>query len=645
MSKKGVLNFDKLVVAKKSKKVKKASKVKKSKAKSSEYHVVVKHAAINGARAYFLDNRLSPNYESRVDRVNLNAYNIDSKEKSWLKYRLSARVNGKGYVKSKGTLRHTPLRQVGTFELKKISLKELNPYIKESLYVRIDDGYLSAKTKTAYGVSSKRPDLSVTGSVNLEEFFTSDYRDKSSIFSIVNLGMRTFTYEMSPNRLFVDELSADSFFVNAVVDKNKTINFSKLVKEKKSDAKTQKEPKTVEKKEEDFPVTIVKTYIANGSAFFADYSLPINFETNIHDLNGAVYSISNKKGEHTQVDVAGAIDEYGSTKLKGSLNSANPKAFLDLDFNFKNLELSSMSGYSASFAGYKIDKGKLYLDLGYKIQNSELLGKNSIIIKNIELGDEVEGENSLPLGFVIALLEDSDGVIDIDMPVEGNVDEPDFKYGALVWKTLGNLIVKAVTSPFKFLGSMMGMDGDSLEYAEFEAGSLKILPTEREKLDNVVKMFIKRPKISLSVAGTYDEVLDKYALQREKLITLAVKESGIENRKNHKSAMTIDLLEDIYEEFRDDDKLEKIEDELKKKYKDEELASAYLSAVANECIKVQVVTQKELEDLALYRGYAIKDYLVTQKGIQAQRVKLLAVQKSDKNGEKLVKSKLEVIVK
>ena len=213
-----VLNFENLVLAKKSKKVKKSLQKRKPKAKPQEYHVVVKHAAINGARAYFLDNRLSPNYESRVDRVNLNAYNIDSKEKSWLKYRVSARVNGKGYLKSKGSLRHTPLRQVGTAELDKISLKELNPYIQESAYLRIDDGYLSAKTKTEYALSPTKPDLSVTGSVKLEEFFTSDYRDNSSVLSIVTLGMRSFTYEMSPNRLFVDELSADSFFINAVVD-------------------------------------------------------------------------------------------------------------------------------------------------------------------------------------------------------------------------------------------------------------------------------------------------------------------------------------------------------------------------------------------------------------------------------------------
>lgn len=634
-------NFDNLVVPKKVPSKKKSTKKQK---KSKDYHVHLKHFALNNARAFFKDSALSPSVESKIDRINLNVKGIDSKKNSWLTYSFSSRVNNKGYAKSSGSVRHTPLRQVGKVELKKISLTELTPYVQESAYVNIDDGFLSLKAKTKYAQSSKRPDLTLTGSLKVDEFFTSDSRDASSIASIVDLNVRSFTYEMFPNRLYIDEVNLDAFYVNATIDKNKQMNFSKLAKENTQPKELKKEEE-VTKEKDAFPITVAKVYFSNGSAFFSDFSLPLKFQTHIHTLNGVVYALSTQKGENSVVDITGAVDEYGSTKLKGAINSSNPKLFTDLSFNFKNLELSSMSGYSASFAGYKIDEGKLFLDLGYKIENSNLVGANSIVVKNIKLGDEVEGENSLPLGFVIALLEDSEGIIDIDMPVAGNVDEPDFKYGSVIWDALGNLIVKAVTSPFRFLGSMMGMDGDELEYAEFEAGSLVILPPEREKLDNVAKMFIKRPKISLSVAGTYDVDVDKFAMQREKLIDLVVKESGIENKKNHKSAMSISLLEDIYEDSKDDDKLEKIEAELEKKYKDEEFDSAYLKAVIAECIKIQVVSQKELEDLALYRAYALKDYLVTQKGINATRVKLLDIAKAEEVEDKLVKTKLSVEVK
>jgi hypothetical protein len=303
-----------------------------------------------------------------------------------------------------------------------------------------------------------------------------------------------------------------------------------------------------------------------------------------------------------------------------------------------------LSGYSASFAGYKIDKGKLFLDLGYKISDSKLLGKNSIIVKNIELGDEVKDENvsSLPLGFAIALLEDSQGVIDINMPVDGNVDEPDFKYGTLLWKTFGGLIVKAVASPFKFLGSMMGLDGEKLEYVEFEAGLATILPPEREKLDNIVKIMIKRPKISLKIVPQFDKLEDAIVLKREKLIALVIKKSGIKNKKEQKNAMTVDLLEDIYKELAPKKNPKLIKKALSKEYKDETLKIEYLKELVKETTSMLPILQKELESLAMRRATLLKEYLVDTKGISSQRVIFEKIQNTEETRKKWVNTKLEI---
>jgi hypothetical protein len=254
----------------------------------------------------------------------------------------------------------------------------------------------------------------------------------------------------------------------------------------------------------------------------------------------------------------------------------------------------------------------------------------------------------LPLGFVIALLEDSDGVIDIDMPVEGNLDEPDFKYGALIWKTVGNLIAKAVSSPFKFLGSMMGMDGDALEYAEFEAGDTAILPTEKEKLDNIAKMMIKRPKIDLSIAPTYDVLVDKEALQLNKLIALVMQKSGIKNKKDHKNAMTIDMLEDIYDELKGDEKLlDTTKVNLEKKYenKEKEFNRAYLLTLIEMDRNLQKVSDDELVNLANTREQIVVNYLVKEKSLNPKRVLHGELQKLDGSLNKLVQMKLEVKVK
>ena len=612
--------------------------------KSEEYKILLKHFALDAATLNFEDKFLSPHVKSKIDKIALNAYDINSRENSWLKYVLSMRVNSKGYVKSKGSISHTPLQQKGTFELQKISLKEITPYLQENTYLSIDDGLLNLKSKTKYKKSARYPDLKIDGSLKLAKLFVSDSRDKSSLLSFNKIGLNSFSFEMFPNRLFINEVDIKSFYVDALIHEDKTMNFASLVKKKEGSPQTSTKEKVKKDAKENFPLRIMKINVAKGSASFADMSLPIKFKTNIHDLNGVLYAISNDEKETSYVDIGGEVDKYGSARLKGSINPANPKLYTDLDFNFKNLELSSLSGYSASFAGYKIDDGKLDLNLNYKILESELLGENSIIIRHIKLGEEFHDENTstLPLGFVIALLENSEGIMDIDMPVKGNVDAPDFKYGALVVKTFANLIVKAVASPFKFLASMLGLKSDALESVNFTPGLKNILPPEKEKLDSLAKIMIKRPKISLAINGTYDTTTDKHALQRQKLIALAMQKSGTKNKQNNESVMNIGLLESIYKDFKDDDKPKKIKKDLDAKYKGKVLERKYLEALIEECISLQPIVADELKNLAMQRGKILKEYLVSERAIDVTRVKLLDIIKMNKKDKKIVQTKVEL---
>ncbi len=614
----------------------------KSQNEEKEYSFFAKHLHLDNASLKFDDKALTPSVQTALDKINFDIYDANSKKESWLKYNLSVRVNYGGYAKSKGSLRHTPLKQKGTIELQNISLKELTPYLGEIAYLTIDDGSLSLKANMSYAKSSVKADLRAVGTSRLEDFFVSDTRDDTPILSLSEVKLGSFTYEMAPNRFFVDEVDVNSFYVNALIDENKKMNLASLMKQNEdaNSTKTEDSNQTQEK----FPLKIMKVNVALGSANFSDLSLPIKFKTNIHDLNGSIYGLSNAADETSYVDMAGEVDRYGSTKLRGSINSGDLKSFTDLDFSFKNLDLESMSGYSASFSGYKIDNGKLFLDLEYDILNSELLGKNNILIKNIELGEELRDENQtlLPLGFVIALLEDSEGVIDINMPVNGNVDDPDFKYGALVWKTFGKLVLKAVASPFSILGSIVGGDGDKMEYLEFEGGSLTLLPPEQEKLDNIAKLLTKRPKISLGIHGGYDTALDKRALQKEKLSRMVIQKSGVKSRENQLNVTSIDLMEDLYEEFVHDNRLYSIAKELKGQFKGEEYNRAYASAVFEECLKFQSVSEGEMQTLARKRADVVRAYLIEKRGVEVSRIKILEIAKAPENTEKFVKTTLQV---
>lgn len=642
--KNGSLNVEGLIVPRKSD----SSDV--SRKEEKPYDIQVKKFALQGAKASFVDGSLLNKKRNSVDRIYANVYDIDLKKGSWLTYNISMRVNKKGFIKTEGKLRHTPLKQRGTFEISKLSLIELTPYLQEKAYISIDDGKLSLKGKIAYENSLNNPDLRVEGMLGLESLFVNDIQDDSLLFSLNNLAVKSYTLELNPNRLYIDEVNVNAFFVNAMIDKSRVINFAKLAKKEDTNQSNRaivEEDIKAQDSNTSFPLRIAKINYKLGSAKFADYSIPIQFKTHIHDLNGVIYSVVNTPGESTTMDISGEVDEYGSTRLSGSLDSSNPKMFTDIGLSFKNLDLNSLSGYSATFAGHEIDEGKLYLDLGYNIVNSELHGTNSIVVKKIKLGKEVEDENvtKLPLGFVIGLLEDSDGVIDIDMPVEGNVDNPDFKYGKLVLKTFGNLILKAVASPFKFLGAVMGIDTEELEAISFVPASALITPPQREKLDSIAKMMAKKPKISLGVSGAYNKVRDKEELQKAKLIDLIVKKSGIKNIKEHLSAVTTDMLEDIYKEFKDDEVLELTKEKLALRYKDEAFERAYQNELIKLCSDIQEVSEEELKTLAEKRVEAIANYLIQSRAIEATRIVKKESYSIEKSDDEFVNVKMEIEVK
>ncbi len=630
-AKNGVLNIDGLVETKEAKK-----SAQSTKTPEAPYRISLGSFDINDAKLSYDDKSIEDSAKTTIDKINVSAKNIDSKEQSWFDYRVDLRVNSKGFISSKGSIKHTPLEQNGEFDIKGISLKELTPYLRESTFLKISDGNLNLKAKSSYREKSDSFRAILDGSLGINNFFLHDTRDGSTIASFIKADLNSFKFDTLTNELNMDEVLLDSFYIDAQIDKNKTMNLAKLLREKAEDKKPQ-EPSN----RAPLSYKLLNLKVANGSANFADYSLPLDFKTSIHSLNGNVYAISSSGGEISYVDIEGGVDEYGSTRLKGSVEPSNFKSYMDLNFNFRNLSLNNFSGYSAQFAGYKIEEGKLFLDLEYKIYDSQLLGKNSLVIKKIKLGDEIEDENitKLPLKFAVALLEDSEGVIDINMPVEGDVSKPDFKYGAMILKTFVNLIVKAVASPFKFLASAMGISGDEMEFVEFEASQSTLLASEREKLDTVAKMLQEKPKLSLGIAGGFDIKRDTEALQAKKLTELILSQSSSDR------GVSIRGVEFICSKAIGSQNIGLLKSEIEKKYPQELFATEYQKALFQKCTQMQSVSAQELKELGEERAKILSNYLIQTKNIEASRVVLQETKARDDSKEKWIKSSLKIEIR
>jgi len=277
-----------------------------------------------------------------------------------------------------------------------------------------------------------------------------------------------------------------------------------------------------------FAVNIDRLRFYKGELDFADLSLMFPFATRIHNLRGSIGNLSSRPGAPGQLELDGEVDEFGMARAVGQVDLFNPTDNMDIKLVFRNVDMSRLTPYMATFAGRRIESGKLSLDLEYKIQQRQLKGENQVVIDRLTLGERVDspGATSLPLDLAIAILQDSDGRIDLGLPVAGSLDDPQFSYGGLIWKAITNVLTKIVTAPFRALGALFGGSGEKVENVAFEPGAKVLTPPEREKLLKVAAVLGKRPKLALAVGGIHAEV-DRVALQEVQLRRAVLTASGL----------------------------------------------------------------------------------------------------------------------
>ena len=456
-------------------------------------------------------------------------------------------------------------------------------------------------------------------------------------------------FGLSPDHIHIEEVKLLESGAKIVIFKDHSVNLAKILK--RSDAvgeeiTTQQEQAPAVKQNNNrafFPVSIERVNVEKGVVDFADFSLVLPFATHVTDFNGGATGISSDPSSRTMVELEGKVDEYGFTTVEGGLSPFAPKTFTDLIVSFQNVEMKPFSPYSATFAGRKIASGTLNLKLGYKIQNSELLGDNTVVLEKFTLGERVDAPNAihLPLDLAIALLSDAEGKIDVAVPVSGNVDNPEFKYGRVIWKAVVNLITKVVTAPFRALGGLLGDKAEQMDAVSFQPGEDRLLPPELKKLKKVVEALEKRPRLRIVVQGRYDPKIDGEALRTKRVKRALAEQMKVKLSPGEEpgpvafnTAKTQKALEKLLEMRKGDTAIDdfktQYEKETGKKAKRTNFAmavigwassdTAFYQAMFKEVIKLEPLTNKDLQDLAQRRTEAIVKELKTTGGLASTRV-------------------------
>ena len=503
-----------------------AKKSKKTEQKSAQdaksgFKFSVKNVAVTGADIGITHIFEGQKIAHKFDGLNVNLQNISENLAAPVSAKIDMKSSQKLNLALKGKITPEPLNIEADIKLNDANLPRYFVYAKNYLDASLKSGELNAELNVKYAA-----DASVRGKANIANIELAD-GSGDKVFAFKNLKLSKISF--AKNFLNLERVTLSAPFLKAHLNKERELNLSSLVKKSESekaqnaDAKqaAPKNEKAAEaakqqKKEGEFDFAIKNILVENGDVDFSDASLFMPFATKITKLEGVLMDIDSTRP--TMGTFEGVVGKSGFSKIGLKLLPYDPKKSTEVKFSFKDIDLVDVTPYSGQFLGYKIEKGKLNLTLNYDVKDSKLNGSNVVNLDTLTLGEKVESKDAvdLPLSLAISILSDQNNQINIDLPVTGDLNDPDFKYGGIVWEAVKKLFADITLAPFRFLGNMLGLSSKDLNTIDFMPANAELIVSEQAKIADFIKLTTAKPKMKLSITPAYSDV-DITALKNVKL--------------------------------------------------------------------------------------------------------------------------------
>ena len=419
----------------------------------------------------------------------------------------------------------------GKVQLEAFDMTVIQPYLDRYTKLDLMSGVLTSDLELTLLADGG---FAANGTVQVDKFRSVDKAQQDDFIKWQRLRAEGFSYDGRTAELSIKTLRMRSPYARVIIAKDETINVVEIMTPAKPAPayQTTVQVATAEgPPPQETQVRIDTVAIEDGSLNFADFWIQPNYAVSIQQLNGSVVGLSSDETSRAKIDLEGKVDRYAPATIDGEMNLLSATLFTNIRLKFAGVDMTSVTPYSGRFAGYEIEKGKLSIDVTYKVENRALDAKQKFVIDQLQLGDKVKSPDavSLPLKLAVALLKDRNGVIDIDLPMTGSLDDPKFRLGPLIWKAFVGLLTKIATAPFALIGSLFG-GGPEVNFVEFEPGAILLDPAGQEKMATVKKALVERPALQVDVPMAYSAELDGGLIERQALDASLAKLAGSQKK-------------------------------------------------------------------------------------------------------------------
>ena len=584
---------------------------------------------------HFEDQATQPAAVQDLEGFSLHGENIGNEPGKAGHIALKGKVNKKGQLTVDGRVQLMPLNVAVKVETLAIPLLSLQPYFGEQLNIALTRGQLSNKGEATAQIEKDVLKAAYKGSVTLGDFLAVDKENSADFLKWKSLYLGAIDFRLQPMAITVGEIALSDFYSKLILNKAGRLNVQDIVRKPAGEASSPVPAETTapttaaksavlpsEPAKPVIPIKIAKITLQNGTVNFSDFFVKPNYTVNVTKLGGRIAGLSSAAESMADLELRGRYANSAPVQIVAKLNPLAAKSYLDLKADVTGIDLVGFSPYAGKYAGYNIEKGKLSLNLAYKLENNQLTADNRLFIDQFTFGEAVDSPDAtkLPVNLAISLLKNNRGEIDLNLPIAGSLDDPQFSVGGLIVKVIVNLFVKAVTSPFALLGSMFG-SGEELSNVEFTTGRANINEAAGKKLEMLAKALSERSALKLEITGRADPEADQEGIKRVAM----------------ERAMKAEKLKDIMKKGGEGDSLDSVEiapDEYKNY-----LARAYKNAKfpkprnlvgmqkelpVEEMEKLmltnQPVSDDDVRQLAKQRAENVQAWLIDQGKVPPERV-------------------------
>ncbi|MDK2745139.1 MAG: DUF748 domain-containing protein [Nitrospira sp. BO4] len=610
--------------------------VKESKP-AKPWSITVDEVAIKNYGASFEDRTLERPGHVNVDAMNVTVKDVQIPFRKPLPIDLSLKLNETGSINVKGKVAVEPLVADVDLKLEHIDIHPFQPYLDRFLKADVVEGAIDLNGTAHFAKEHvNEPMLRFQGNLAVNRLALVDRKDFENVVTWKALNVNQIALGVEPTALKIAEIIWQEPSLQMMIDAEGQLNLSRLAAsppplDQAADQKGPKAEKSPAKSAEPVPVTIDQVKLVRLAATYQDLSIEPKVRTSLTDFGGTIKGLSSRQLKKADVNLAGKVGRAAPLKIAGKINPLSEDAFTDLIITLGGMDLTPSSPYTGKYVGYGLSRGKLSLDLRYKVSQKVLEAENLVHVDQLTFGEKTNSPDatSLPVPLIVALLKDRKGMIEIDMPIRGNLKDPDFKYGKVVISTLLNLLGKVVASPFALMGKLVPGGGgeEDLQFIEFQPGSASLANGEIAKLDALEKALDERTGLRLDITGTFDATLDGAALRtmklREQLFALrgGAKSNQDELSPQEEQRLVEKLFAKLPVQPTDptaDGTAQPTVEEMKRK-----LAAA-----------VQI-SNSELEALARQRAEAVRNRLLDDEKLTEERVGLLDPAGAESGHEKV----------